>query len=111
MIDHIFVSSGEKDGDLEITGVLAFPPGADLADSPYLVSDSSDLVASEAETGVDGNTAAVHGQLDGVKDERKERGKPEAGQVEGISRGDFGPIPDEVWGSDHLALGVELAIL
>lgn len=91
--------------------MLAFPPGADLADSPDLVSDSADFAASEAGTGVDGNTAVVRGQLDGVKDERKEREEQEAGQIERISRGDFGPIPDEVWGSDHLALGVELAIL
>lgn len=27
------------------------------------------------------------------------------------SHREFGPIPDEVWGSDHLALGVEVALL
>ena len=91
--------------------MLAFPPGANLSGlSEYSdVSDLSDLAASEVGAGVNGKIAAVHGQADGVENDQDERQEQEA--VEGTSGGNFGPIPDEAWGSDHLALGVELSIL
>lgn len=94
MIDHIFLSSKEKGSGLAVTGVLAFPPGADLTD---LTAEAGKAEGTEhvATPGCVQSDGLEHGQTPADETQAKQ----------------FGPIPDEVWGSDHLALGVEVAFI
>lgn len=83
ILDHVFVSSGEPGSILSISGVLGFPKGADVA---FIEQEATD---NDSSHGDNGETREVHG--DGSEEM-------------------FGPIPDKIWGSDHLALGVELTL-
>lgn len=95
VIDHIFVSTGEKNSGLAISGVLAFPPGAHLA---------GERAVTPEEPG-----------KGGADDQRRATalGEPWDGQklTDGPTEEAFPPIPNELWGSDHLALGVEVTLL
>lgn len=80
----MFVSSGEKNSGLAIAGALTFPAGANLAERAGAGTQLKDA--------------------EGVNNEVQNPARNQAGEK-------FGPIPNEVWGSDHLALGVEVAFL
>lgn len=89
------MSSGENDSGLAITGVLSFPPGADL--SVDTTNNGEDSAEDKPVKG--GSEVAV------IEDAVL------VASVNGTSGQEFGPVPDEVWGSDHLALGVEVAFV
>ncbi|CAM9192310.1 unnamed protein product [Hapterophycus canaliculatus] len=99
IIDHVFVSTGEKSSGLAISGVLAFPPGANLSE--------------DVETATTTATAALQD-----KNNSREKGALMPEDIDGhadltarsVDDG-FRPIPNELWGSDHLALGVEVVLL
>lgn len=101
VIDHIFVSTGEKNSGMAISGVLAFPRGA------RLVKERT-AIPQEPGKGDPSNrrraTAPPPTELPvgEVRDGRK--------QTDGPAEEEFPPIPNERWGSDHLALGVEVAL-
>lgn len=78
IIDHIFVSSGERGGPT-VRSFLRLPSGADVGS-----------VRSAADTAAAGRSGMA--------------------RESGRERTDFGPIPDVDFGSDHLALGVELCM-
>lgn len=98
MIDHIFVSSGEKDSPLHVTAILGFPPGANLEEGPGRSRQHKYSKDSAIET------------RDETRDETLEGASGNEIPVDGVESAQFGPIPDELWGSDHLALGVEIAV-
>lgn len=87
---------------MAISGALAFPRGAHLADEQTAVpQDSRKGGAGNRRRATEPpptELAAVE-----VRDGRK--------RTDGPVEEAFPPIPNEVWGSDHLALGVELALL
>lgn len=87
------MSTGEASSGLAVTGVLGFPKGADMA--------------TEAGTKrVEGEIASRKSKAVWTSAECSLGGPAENTQQEG-----FGPIPDGIWGSDHLALGVEIGLL
>lgn len=102
VIDHIFVSTGEKNSGLAISGLLAFPRGAHLAGEREAIPQEP-------------------GKGDGTNQRRVPQSPPTEIQVgdvwdgrkltDGPAEEAFPPIPNELWGSDHLALGVEVALL
>ncbi|CAM9749843.1 unnamed protein product [Ectocarpus sp. 4 AP-2014] len=95
IIDHIFVSTGEKDSGLAISGVLAFPPGAHLTEGRETSSSGEEL---EQSSGGSGQEATPDRQVENSVTDQP-------------AWSEFGPIPNKLWGSDHLALGVELVLL
>lgn len=96
------MSTGEKNSGLAISGVLAFPRGAHLAEEKTAVSQ-------ESGKGHDGNriraTQPSPTELPAVQVWDGQN------PTDGPAAEAFPPIPNEVWGSDHLALGVEVALL
>lgn len=98
VIDHIFVSSGEKGSPLRVTAILGFPPGANLVEGPGRSRQHKYSKESAIET------------RDETRDETLDGASGNEMSVEGVESAQFGPIPDELWGSDHLALGVEMAV-
>lgn len=89
------MSTGEKNSGLAIAGVLAFPLGAHLAE---------DRTATPQEPAGKGDTGNHRREPVGeVCDGRK--------PTDGSAEEAFPSIPNELWGSDHLALGVEVALL
>lgn len=107
VIDHLFVSTGEKDSGLEISGVLAFPPGANLAEERGATPLQIELGHGDDGSQREGNSSSLAEQSDQRYDGEVENEKK---QTDGHTEGEFPPIPDEVWGSDHLALGVEITV-
>lgn len=122
ILDHVFVSSGEPGSVLSISGVLGFPKGADAAiveqetaghgDSSHDdVGETRKVCADRSEeprspTGSSAPTSAVAETAPSMASNES---------IGSSSYSDdraemFGPIPDEIWGSDHLALGVELTL-
>lgn len=95
------MSTGEKNSGLEISGVLAFPRGAHLAEERTTVprypgkGDGSQTRTTQ--------TPPTELPVGEVWDGRK--------PTDGPAEDEFPPIPNELWGSDHLALGVEVALL
>lgn len=89
------MSTGEKDSGLAISGVLAFPPGAHLTEGRESTSSGEELEQIREGSGQE----TTHG--------RQEDNSPN----DPPAWGEFGPIPNKMWGSDHLALGVELVLL
>lgn len=89
------MSTGEKDSGLAITGVLAFPPGAHLTEGRKTTSSGEELEQSSEGSGQE------------AAPDRQEENSP----TDPPAWGEFGPIPNKLWGSDHLALGVELVLL
>lgn len=104
IIDHIFVSSGEP-GGLSVRSVLAFPPGANMVSSVPVSTPANssvsmkslDVTPSEGRADVVGEAPSTTTEDDVVMSQ------------EGTCT-EIGPIPDFFWGSDHLALGVEVTV-
>lgn len=119
----MFVSCGEPGSVLSVSGVLGFPEGADMA--------SVEREPSKNHHGPlgDGDKASTTRGDDGGKETE---GSMTSVAAEGTatetahlavgnesidtnccgdsSAPEFEPIPDKNWGSDHLALGVELTL-
>ncbi|CAM9105529.1 unnamed protein product [Scytosiphon promiscuus] len=105
IIDHVFVSTGEEGSDLAISGVLAFPPGANLSGNSKTATPR--IVAEERDTSSRGRAVIPEDEVDG----QVGTADGGSGQAVGSEEDGFPPIPNERWGSDHLALGVEVAFL
>lgn len=102
------MSTGEKDSGLRISGVIAFPPGANLAEERGATPPQM-----ESGLGVDGSLKeAASSSSPEEKSDKHSDGKVEheEKQTDGHTQGDFLPIPNKIWGSDHLALGVEVTV-
>lgn len=98
----MFVSTGAKNSGLEISGVLAFPRGAHRTEERATVPQTP----RKGDAGRQRRATAA--QLserpgDEVLDDRR--------PTDGPAEEAFPPIPNEIWGSDHLALGVEVVLL
>lgn len=108
VIDHIFVSTGQKDIGLAIAGVLAFPRGAHLAEEGRATSPPTPGQGSAGSSERENLPTTTANVLD-----RQRLGEAEDMQRTGDLGvdGEFPPIPNEIWGSDHLALGVEMTLL
>eukprot|EP00903_Cladosiphon_okamuranus_P009843 g9354.t1 len=102
VIDHIFVSTGEKNSGLAISGLLAFPRGAHLAEEMAPVSQETGMSGGDRRSRAT-QTPPTELRVCDVQDGRKPTDAP-VGEV-------FPPIPNKLWGSDHLALGVEVTLL
>lgn len=89
------MSTGEKDSGLAISGVLAFPPGAHLTEGRETSSSGEELEQSS----------------EGNGQEATPDRQAENSATDQPAWSEFGPIPNKLWGSDHLALGVELVLL
>ncbi len=106
VIDHLFVSTGQKEIGLAISGVLAFPRGAHLA-------EEGEATSAKLGQGGDGSS-----EEESMPTTANIFDRQRLGEAEGVQRtsdlvvdGGFPPIPNEIWGSDHLALGVEVTLL
>lgn len=105
VIDHLFVSTGEEHSGLAIVGALAFPSGAHLGEEEGQRS-TTDLLEGD-----DGSNAGTSAPLEQSAKQRDGEVKHDQRLIHYPTEPAFPPIPNEIWGSDHLALGVEVALL
>lgn len=100
------MSTGEKDSGLKISGVIAFPPGANLAEER-----GAPPPQTESRIGVNGSVGGTASSSpEEQSDKYDAKVEHEEKENDGHTQGEFLPIPNKVWGSDHLALGVEVTV-